>query len=97
MLLFEFHCSYGIKNGEEKTYRRAPSRPFLSLARRSAVYPSLRAIRLRCGHSRDFLLFVSFRSAAAVVAHHHPPSADRRRSYLSICNSLKARDNKGSR
>lgn len=84
-----------LKTGKGKRRARGsfPPRPFPSLARWSAVYPSLRAIRLR--YSRDFLLFVSFRSAAAVVAHHHPRPRIAAAVIYRFATRLKARDNKG--
>lgn len=75
-------------------------RPFLSLARRSAVYPSLRAIRLRWGRSRDFLfvrfVFVSIRGDC-VVAHRHPRPRIAAAVIYRFATRLEARDNKARR
>lgn len=75
-------------------------RPFLSLARWSAVYPSLRAIRLRWGRSRDFLfvrfVFVSIRGDC-VVAHRHPRPRIAAAVIYRFATRLEARDNKARR
>lgn len=99
MLLFEFHCSYGIKNGEEKTYRWAPSLHVRFYPWQGGLRFIPHYVRFVCGGGTRAIFSCSFRFDPRRrwlrTTIHRPRIAAA--VIYRFATRLKARDNKGSR